>query len=100
VAEEKSGMQRLLDMRAKNVEQLPSFGGQLRGLGREMCKDINDKMHQVFFGQGAGMNEPGTPLSPTQAMITKDLGTVHGYQTMLDDAALRAEPDRQQGIER
>lgn len=35
------------------------------GLMREAAKDINNTLHQVFFGQQAGASEPGTPLSPT-----------------------------------
>ncbi len=51
----------------------PKFLGQLQALGREMAKDVNSTMHEVFFGKQAGMNEPGTPLAPTQAMVTHDL---------------------------
>jgi hypothetical protein len=51
----------------------PKFTAQMGALGREAKKDINNTLMQVFFDQPAGMNEPGSPLSPTQAMVTEDL---------------------------
>lgn len=39
------------------------------GVIREAAKDINNTLHQVFFGQQAGPGEPGTPLVPTQQEV-------------------------------
>ena len=40
--------------------------------------------------------EPGTPLNPTPQMVTQDLGTVYGYQAMLDEAAGRGAVSQEQ----
>ena len=99
---EPSLWQQYLDMRARNVEQLPSFGGEMAALWREARKDINNSLHQVFFGQQAGIGEPGTPLVPTQMQVNQDLN-VHGYNALLEDAAVQHSvkgAERGQGLER
>ena len=57
-------------------------GGSIAAAGREGVKDVRDTMHQVFFGKGDGIGEPGAPLNPTQgevaSMRAKDEGSVHG----------------------
>jgi len=40
--------------------------------------------------------EPGTIASPTQAVVTQEIGTVHGYQQMLEGYASRSQPEREQ----
>lgn len=57
---------------------LPSASGQFGAIWREMLKDVRDTFNKVFFGQKDGAYEIGTPLAPTQSMVNKDLGTVHG----------------------
>src|SRR5262245_17473986 len=77
MSEKKSVMGEVMEnMKAKAKQrraEQPAFRAQLGAMGREAAKDINSKLHEVFFGQSAGMNEPGTPLAPTQAMVTEDL---------------------------
>ena len=92
--------QQALAMRAEWAKQQPALGAQIQAMLREGAKDLHGKLDQVFFGQTPGIGEPGTPLVPTQAMITKDLGTVHGYQSMLEDAAARSGPEQDAQRER
>lgn len=99
----KSLLGRFMDWVKSNHAQQPSFGAELKAMAREAAKDINSTMHQVFFGQPVSPGEPGTPMVPTQAMVTKDLGTVEGYKSLLDDAASRGPVHGQQqdrGLER
>jgi hypothetical protein len=103
MAEEKqSRVEQFLDWVRENHEKQPSVWAEMRALGREAAKDTADTLNRVFFGQPGGMREPGTPLVPTQAMVTKDLGTVHGYQSMLEDAAARTATDKppERGMDR
>jgi hypothetical protein len=48
--------------------------------------------------------EPGTIATPTQAQVTQEVGTVHGYQAMLDGYAARGTQaqgrDQDRGMER
>ncbi len=105
MADEKQGAQpslweQALAKRAEWAKHQPSLSAQLQAMMREAAKDVHAKMDQAFFGQTPGMGEPGTPLVPTQAMITKDLGTVQGYQSMLEDAAARPGQEREPSRER
>ncbi len=67
-----------------NHAQQPDLGAELRGMGREMLKDIRGKMMETFFGSQEPSMEPGVPLSPTPQMVTNDLGTLGGYEQALD----------------
>ena len=81
--------------------QRPSFGAELRALGRQGAKDLYNAIIPAFPQSAHSQDEPGTPLTPTQAMVTADLGTVHGYQAMLDGYAARGQSRGQErGIER
>jgi hypothetical protein len=92
---------RFMDWIRHNHARQPKLTAQLEALGREARKDINATLQQVFFGQQPSFGEPGTPLVPTQAQVTKALGNVHGYATMLEDAAARGvQRDQQKGLER
>jgi len=77
-------VQSLLALPSRNLENPPAFSGQADAMVREALKDVNSTIHQVFFGAPAGPGEPGTPLVPTQAMVTQDLGTMMGYQELMD----------------
>lgn len=92
--------QQALAIRQEWAKDRPALGAQLQAMLREAAKDVHARMDQVFFGQTPGIGEPGTPLVPTQAMVTKDLGTVHSYQSMLEDAAARPVPQREMAYER
>ncbi len=72
--EKKSLLGRFMDWVRSNHAQQPKLVAQLEALGREARKDINSTLHQVFFGRPTGIGEPGAPLVPTQAQVTKDLG--------------------------
>ena len=95
-------MSRFMDWVRQNHANKPSWQAELRAMAREAGKDINSTMHQVFFGQPVSPGEPGTPMVPTQAMVTQDIGTVEAYQAKLDDAASRGpvHGQQQQGRER
>jgi hypothetical protein len=83
-------IQKVFAFPSRNLDNPTSFAAEYQALCREAVKDINNTMHQVFFGHQAGFGEPGTPLSPTPQMVTRDLVNVHGnYQDMLTDAASR-----------
>ena len=62
--------QRFVDWVRNNHEQQPDWHAQVRAMVREAVKDVNGTMHEVFFGKQQGMGEPGTPMVPTQAMVT------------------------------
>jgi hypothetical protein len=57
----------------------------MASMWREALKDVRETMNQTFFGQRDGGYEPGTPLAPTQAMVTHDLG----FDAILDLYASR-----------
>ncbi len=88
-----------------NRDQQPSLGAELKAMGREAIKDVRNKVHEVFFGQGEGPGEPGAPLNYTQAEISQDRGLVDGYQATLDSYASRGSvygrgQEQDRGIER
>lgn len=93
-------MSRFMDWVKANHAQQPSLGAQLEALGREARKDIQNTMHEVFFGRQDGPGEPGTPLVPTQAQVSQEQGNVQAYKTVLDDAASRGPVHGQQQHER
>jgi len=108
VSEKKSLIEAALAFPSRNMENPPEPSGQASALVREALKDINGTMHQVFFGQQTGPGEPGTPLVPTQAMVTQDLGTVGKYQELMDGFSTKGptaslhdrERDMDKGIDR
>jgi hypothetical protein len=66
-------LQKILEMRQKNVDKLPKAGAELEAMGREMVKDIRGTIHQAVFGQPEHPSEPGTPLNPTPQLVTEGL---------------------------
>src|SRR5437764_511558 len=91
MADENSTEERFMDYRQQNVEKRPSIGGQIDALIRDAAKDINNTLHNFFYGQQAGPGEPGTPMNPTPQMVTQDLGTVHGKFDQVMDTYQRPE---------
>ncbi len=83
----KTVLQRLAALPSRNMKDAPSFGAQLKALWREGLKDLNDTIQRAFFGQQAGIGEPGTPLVPTQAMVTSDLGVAYARHSRMEDGA-------------
>lgn len=73
-AEQQKGLiERALEMRAKNVENLPKFGGEFDAIFRGFVKDIRSTLHDVAWGTPEKMSEPGEPLSPTPQITTASL---------------------------
>jgi hypothetical protein len=88
-----------------NRDRQPSFGAEVKAMGREAIKDVRNTIHESFFGQREGPGEPGAPLNYTQAEISQDRGLVGGYQAMLDAYASRGSvhghgQEKDRGIER
>jgi hypothetical protein len=101
--EERSGVQAFKDWVRQNHEQLPSLGAELKALGREGLKDLQNAVLHAFPDSMRLQEEPGAPLSPTQAMVTKDVGTVYGFQNVLDGYASRGTAhghEQDKGMER
>jgi hypothetical protein len=88
-------LQKVVNFPSRNLENAPSAGGQIDALAREALKDVNDKLHEVFFGGGTGQGEPGTPLVPTQMMVNQDLGAVN-YLQMEDYAPKGISPKQKE----
>jgi hypothetical protein len=87
--EERSGVEAFKAWVRQNQEQQPALGAELRALGREGLKDLQNAILHAFPDSMRLQEEPGAPLSPTQAMVTKDVGTVYGFQEVLDGYAAR-----------
>lgn len=80
----------------------PSTTSVLWGEWRRGLKDLQNAVLNPWNGVTQQHEEPGTIASPTQAVVTQEIGTVHGYNQVLDGYAARGqqsrEPDR--GMER
>ena len=101
--EERSGVQAFKDWVRHNHEQQPALGAELRALGRGGLKDLQNAVLHAFPDSMRLEQEPGAPLSPTQAMVTKDVGTVYGFQNVLDGYAERGSVhgrEQDKGLER
>src|SRR5207244_13285765 len=59
-----------------NHAQQPALGAEVKAMGREAIKDVRNSIHESFFGQREGFDEPGAPLNNTQADISQDRGLV------------------------
>jgi hypothetical protein len=94
----RSGVEAFKDWVRQNHAQQPALGAELRALGREGLKDLQNAVLHAFPDSQRLHEEPGAPMSPTQAMVTKDVGTVYGFQHVLDGYASRgAERGTEQG---
>jgi hypothetical protein len=101
--EERSAVEAFKDWVRQNHQQQPSLGAELRALGREGLKDLQNAVLHAFPDSMRLHEEPGAPLSPTQAMVTKDVGTVYGFQDALDGYASRGTAhgnEHDKGLER
>ena len=65
----------------------PSFTGQLQAMWREGLKDLQNAILPAFPDSQRGVEEPGTPLSPTSQQVTQDLGNFRGYEQVLESYA-------------
>src|ERR1700722_7377278 len=101
--EERSGVKAFTDWVKQNQQQNPALGAELRAVGREGLKDLQNAVLHAFPDSMRLQEEPGAPLSPTQAMVTKDVGTVYGFQNVLDGYAARGAAhahEQDKGLER
>lgn len=67
----------------------PKLIGELKAIGREALKETQSTLQEIFFGKPAGPHEPGTPLTPTQAMVNDDLGKM-SFEDLKQYAANKA----------
>jgi hypothetical protein len=90
---------RLKDYLKENLQEL---GGQAKAAYREGAKDLWNAVVPAFPANVHGVDEPGTPLSPTQLMVNQDLGA--GFDKMLDGYGSRGGQDQgrdqERGLER
>jgi hypothetical protein len=101
--EGKSPVERFKAWVRKNHQERPSLGAELRAVGREGLKDLQNAVLHAFPDSQRLHEEPGAPGSPTQAMVTKDVGTVYGFQQKLDGYAERGTvhgQEQDKGLER
>ncbi|QEH36598.1 hypothetical protein OJF2_51820 [Aquisphaera giovannonii] len=67
-------MKKLVEkIETKQKERAKELPGELKSVVREAFKDIRGTLNEVFFGQPEHPSEPGTPLNPTQQMVTRDI---------------------------
>jgi hypothetical protein len=101
--EQVSGVEAFKEWVRQNHAQQPALGAELKALGREGLKDLQNAVLHAFPDSMRLQEEPGAPLSPTQAMVTKDVGTVYGFGDVLDGYASRGTvhgQERDKGMER
>lgn len=76
---------------------LATFAAYFRGGLKDVAKHL-----QAFPESIQPVEEPGTFANPTSAMVTQEIGTFQGYQSMLEEYAARGDGREQQdrGIDR
>jgi hypothetical protein len=88
-------------MSEPSEDNRPSFSAPLYAALRQGAKELAQAL-PAFPESVRPVEESGTLGNPTQAMVTQEIGTVQGYNSMLDTYAARGaerdEPDR--GMER
>lgn len=76
----------------------PSFSAPLLAAVRQGAKEISQVL-PAFPDSARPVEEPGTLGNPTPQMITEQIGTLDGYNHMLDTYASqqvdRAEPEQE-----
>jgi hypothetical protein len=78
----------------------PSTSSVLWAEWRRGLKDLQNAVLNPWNGVTQTHEESGTIASPTQAVVTQEIGTVRGYQSTLDDYAARAPQGREQDLGR
>ena len=71
----------------------PSLGGQFDAFIRQGAKDLHNAIVPAFPDSMRSADEAGTPLNPTQQMVTQDLEASQGYEAMLDRYAPTPQPE-------
>lgn len=56
-----------------HAQQAAAFKGELKALFREGLKDLQNAILPAFPDSQKGVEEPGTPLNPTQQMVTEEV---------------------------
>lgn len=74
----------------------PDLEGEIRSFIREGAKDLHNAIVPAFPESQRGVDEPGTPLAPTQAQITQELG---GYEAMRSSYAQGAAQEQEQELQ-
>ena len=77
------------------------LSGQFDAWVRQGAKDLHNAIVPAFPGSVRSTDELGTPLNPTQSMVTHDLGedSYREFQTQRKAEAQEKEPS-ERGIER
>lgn len=80
----------------------PSTSSVLWAEWRRGLKDLQNAVLNPWNGVTQTHEEAGTIATPTQAMVTQDVGTVRNFDSVLDGYAARGGESREQdrGIER
>ncbi len=86
------------------TNETPSFTGELGALFREGLKDVQNVVLHAFPDSIRGVEEPGTPLNPTQQMVTDSVlggpepvqGQSFSLQDILDAPAPITPPVQEQ----
>ena len=66
------------------------LSGQLAAILREGAKDAWNQLIPAFPDSMRCVDEPGTPLNPTQQMVTNDLGESYQGQLAIPVSGTRA----------
>jgi hypothetical protein len=75
----------------------PDLGGEIAAFLREGAKDLHNAIVPAFPDSQRGVDEIGTPLTPTQYMVNQDL---NAYEQQLDASASLGHGDMDRGLER
>jgi len=97
------------DKRNEWAREQPSLSSELKSLAREALKDIRVALvDQAYFGHYGGHGEPGTPLNPMYAELTRERGILdkpldvegpqQSYEQQVNQASQQKGPDADRGI--
>lgn len=80
------------------MPELPDLGGEIDAFIRQGAKDLHNAIVPAFPDSQHGVDEIGTPLTPTQYMVNQDL---NAYEHQLDvSASMGQGMDMERGLER
>ena len=77
----------------------PSLGGQFDAWVREGAKDLYNAIVLSDPNTMRPVDEPGTPLNPTQSMVTDDLKK-DSFEAEVKQAAQVKAPNKEKEVER
>ncbi|MDG3006445.1 hypothetical protein [Paludisphaera mucosa] len=89
--------ERMVDKMNEWASEQPQFTGQVEAMWREGLKDLQNAILPAFPESQRGVEEPGTPLSPTSQQVTQELGV--SYDQMLESYAPPSTPVMQKEAE-